>query len=418
MGKTFAEKILAVKSNEKDVSAGKIVTASADMLLCSAATFAIAIEQFYRLEVTSVWDPDKVFVILDHFVPAPSSQVANNHKVIREFVAEQGIKHFYDIREGICHQVLLEKCCALPGTLILGKDSHTTSSGAVGAFGCGIGTTDTAVVLATGKIWLRVPESVKIVIEGKPPTGVFAKDIILKAVQRLTSTGCIYKSAEFCGETVESMAVSERFTLTNMSVEMGAKTSFVGFDDIAKKYLKERGCQDFEPVFPDRDALYAREYKLNVSSLEPVVACPPHVDNVKPVTELDGVEVHQAFLGSCTNGRIDDLAIAAGLLQGREVHPNVRMLVVPASREVYLEALGQGYIKTFLESGAVVLNPHCSACFGANGILADGERCISSSNRNFIGRMGNTRSEIFLASPATVAASAINGKISDPRGFL
>jgi homoaconitate hydratase family protein len=344
--------------------------------------------------------------------------VANNHKRIREFVAAQGIRHFYDIREGICHQVLLEKCCALPGTLILGKDSHTTSSGAVTAFGCGIGTTETAVVLATGRLWLRVPESIRIVIEGKPPTGVFAKDIMLKVVETLTSTGCMYKSVEFCGETVENMVISERFTLTNMSVEMGAKTGFVGFDNITEEYLRERGCGNLEPVFADPDALYAKEYNLNVGSMEPLVACPPRVDTVKPVTELDGVEVHQAFLGSCTNGRIDDLAIAARILEGREVHPNVRMLVVPASKEVYLEAMGQGFLKTFLESGAVVLNPHCSACFGANGILADGERCISSSNRNFIGRMGNAGAEIFLASPATVAASAVNGKISDPRGFL
>jgi len=418
MGKTFAEKILALKSNEKNVPVGKIINASADMVMCSAVTFAIAIEQFKKLEVESVWDPDKVVVILDHFVPAPTAQVANNHKIIRDFVAKQGIKHFYDIREGICHQVMVEKCHALPGTLILGKDSHTTSYGAIGAFACGIGTTETAVVLATGKLWLRMPGSFKITINGELSRGVFAKDVILKIIHDMTSDGCTYKAVEFCGEAIEKMSISERFTLANMSVEMGAKAGFIACDDVTEEYLREHGCPHFKPVFPDHDALYEKECVFDVSSLGPMVACPHQVDNVKSVEELEGLKINQAFLGSCTNGRVDDLAIAAGILLGREVHPNVRLLVVPASREVYLEALKHGYMKTFIESGAVVLNPHCSACFGANGVLADGERCIASSNRNFIGRMGNARSEVFLASPATVAASAINGNIADPRNFV
>lgn len=418
LGKTFAEKIFAIKSGKEDISVGEIVSISPDVLLCSAATFAIAIEQFRELGVKKVWDPDRIVVILDHFIPAPTMQVANNHKLIREFVKEQAIKNFYDIREGVCHQVMVEKCHALPGMLILGKDSHTTSYGAIGAFSSGIGTTETAVVLATGRLWLRLPESVKIVVNGKLPKGIFAKDVALKIIHDLTSDGCTYKAVEFYGETIGKMSISERFTLANMSVEMGAKASFTACDDVTEAYLQAHGCPRYKPVFPDQGASYERVYEFDVSSLEPMVSCPHQVDNVKSVTEVVGLEVNQAFLGSCTNGRVDDLEIAARILEGKKVHPNVRLLVVPASRGVYLEALERGHIRTFLEADAVVANPGCSACFGANGVLADGERCISSSNRNFMGRMGNAKSEVFLASPATVAASAIKGKIADPRNFL
>jgi len=419
LGKTFAEKIFAIKSDKEEISVGEIVTASPDVLMCSAVTFAIAIEQFRRLGVKKVWDPDKIVVILDHFIPAPTMQVANNHKLIREFVKEQGIKRFYDIREGICHQVMVEKCHALPGMLILGKDSHTTSYGAIGAFSSGIGATETAIILATGNLWLRLPESVKILVKGKLPKGIFAKDVILKIIHDLTSDGCTYKAVEFCGETIERMNISERFTLANMSVEMGAKASFIACDNVTKEYLQEHGCSPhYKPVFPDQDASYEGTHEFDVASLEPMVACPHQVDNVRSIAEVEGIEVNQAFLGSCTNGRGDDLEIAARVLRGKKVHPNVRFLVVPASRAVYLEVLERGHIRTFLEAGAVVANPSCSACFGADGVLAAGERCIASSNRNFRGRMGNPDSEVFLASPATVAASAINGKITDPRNLL
>ena len=420
---TFAEKIMATKGNKKETKPGEIVTVKPDSLMCSMSTFAVAINQFRKIGVDRVWDPDRLVVILDHFVPAESVRTANNHKLIREFVKEQGIKHFYDMQPGVCHQVMVEKCHALPGTLILGKDSHTTSYGAVGSFSSGIGATETASIMALGELWMRVPESIKVILHGRLPKGVYAKDVALRVIRHFTTDGCTYKCVEFSIEDMaDSMTVSERFTLANMAIEMGAKAGCFPFDSITEKFFKDRGFvknSHYEPISADEDAVYEETYELDISGLVPVVACPHEVDNVRPVSEIEGLGIHQGFLGSCTNGRLDDLEIAARLLDGKKIHEDVRLLISPASAEIYLEALSKGFIKTFLESGAIVLNPSCSACHGAHqGILADGERCISSSNRNFRGRMGNIDSEVYLASPATVVASCIAGRISDPREMV
>jgi 3-isopropylmalate/(R)-2-methylmalate dehydratase large subunit len=423
MGKTFAEKLLAAKANEKEVIPGKIINASPDVLMCSASTFAVSIKQFRRTGIERIWDPERLVVILDHFVPADSVQTANNHKLIREFVREQGIKNFYDIKAGVCHQVMVEKCHALPGTLILGKDSHTISYGAVASFSSGIGATETASILAVGTLWLRVPESVKIILKGRLQTGVCGKDIALRLVKDFTTDGCNYKCVEFTGDSVvDLMSVSDRFTLANMCVEMGAKASYFPFDKITEEFCEKRGFLEnthYKPILPDEDAHYENTYELDIATLEPFIARPNEIDNITRVSEAEGLEIHQGFLGSCTNGRIEDMEIAARLLTTREIHRNVRLLISPASTEVYLEALDRGYLKIFAEAGATILNPNCSACFGAHqGILADGERCISSSNRNFRGRMGNVNSEVYLASPASVVASCITGYITDPRKFL
>jgi 3-isopropylmalate/(R)-2-methylmalate dehydratase large subunit len=422
MGKTFAEKLLALKVNKPEVAPGEIINTSPDVLMCSMSTFAVAINQFRKIGVEKVWDPDRLVVILDHFVPAESIATANNHRLIREFVKEQEIKQFYDIKAGVCHQVMVEKGHALPGTLILGKDSHTTSYGAVGSFSSGIGYTETASIMATGELWLRVPESVKIILKGKLGIGVFAKDVALQIIHDFTVDGCTYKCAEFYGEGAETMTISERFTLANMTVEMGAKACYFPVNMITEEYLRIRGLFKnihYWPVLPDEDAQYENIYELDISRLEPLIACPHQVDNVKPISEVEGLEINQGFLGSCTNGRIDDLEIAACMLKGKKIHQDVRLLISPASTEIFLEALSKGYIKIFLEADATVLNPSCSACHGAHqGVLGDSEKCISSSNRNFKGRMGNIHSEIYLASPASVIASCITGCITNPRKFL
>lgn len=420
MGKTFAEKILCSKGDNPEAATGQIVNAVPDLLMCDCGSFAISIKQFYEFGVKRIRDPEKVVSIFDHFIPAESVLTANNHKIVRQFVKEQGIRHFYDLKEGICHQVMVEKCHALPGMLILGKDSHTPSYGSVGCFGAGIGTTEMACLLATGSLWLRIPETIKIIINGTLRAGVYAKDIALKIISDLTADGCTYKAVEFCGETVSQMSISERFTLANMSAEMGAKCSFIACDETTIRYIKSHGCSEpFKPLYPDEDAEYEKKFSYDCSQIEPMVACPHRVDNGKPIGSVEGIEIDQAFLGSCTNGREEDLGIAARILQGKSIHPDVRLLVAPASKEVYLRALEKGYIRIFLESGALLINPGCSACFGGHqGILADGERCISSSNRNFQGRMGNVNSEVYLASPATVAASSLTGKITDPRRFI
>lgn len=423
MGRTFAEKLLASKANKEEAIPGEIVIVSPDVLMCSMSTFAIAIKQFRKIGVEKVWNSERLVVILDHFVPAESIQTANNHKLIREFVKEQEIENFYDIKAGVCHQVMVEKCHALPGTLILGKDSHTTSYGAVGSFSSGIGVTETASIMATGELWLKVPESVKIILKGQLQRGVFAKDVALKIIQDFTADGCTYKCVEFSQERVaDAMSISERFTLANMSVEMGAKACYFPFDTITEEFFKKRGLRknfDYQPVFPDENAHYESIYELDISRLEPLISCPHQVDNVKAISEIEGVEVNQGFLGSCTNGRIDDLEIAARLLEGRKIHKDIRLLISPGSTEVYLEALSKGYLRVFVEAGATVLNPSCSACHGAHqGVLGDGERCISSSNRNFKGRMGNINSEVYLASPASVVSSCIAGHITDPRKVL
>lgn len=418
MGKTIAEKILAKKADRKDVQPGEIVTCRVDLAM-SHENARLVMRHFDKIGVDKVWDPDRIVIIFDHRVPAESEITAIGQKEIREFIKSQGIKHFYDINVGICHQVLAEKGFSRPGILLVGTDSHTTTAGAFGAFATGVGATDMAAVWATGEIWLRVPETIKIVVNGELPTGVYAKDVILHIIGKLGADGADYKAVEFYGETITRMSVASRMVMSNLSMEMGAKAAIIPPDDKTLEYVKSRTSWDYEPIYADDDAQYIETYEFDVSNLSPQVACPHSVDNVKPIEEVEGIKVDQAVIGSCTNGRLEDLIEAAKILSTRHVHKDVRLIVIPASWEVYRKALKQGIIETFINAGAVIINPGCGPCLGAHqGVLAPGEVAIASTNRNFQGRMGSPDSFVYLASPATVAASAVEGKIADPRRLL
>ncbi len=417
MGKTLAEKILSAKSGT-DARAGDIVMAKPDFVMSHDNSAAIA-KHFYKIGLPKVAIPEKIVIILDHVVPPSSVEYAENHKFIRQFVREQGIKHFYDINKGICHQVFTEEGFALPGTLALGSDSHTTTYGAVGAFSAGIGRTEMASIWATGELWMKVPQTIKIIIKGKLPEGVYAKDVVLHIIGTIGADGATYRAVEFTGPVVEGFSIASRMVLSNMAAEMGAKAGYVEPDEKTLEFLQGRAKKEFELVKSDPDAEYEKVLEFDISELTPQIAAPHTVDNVKPIAELEGLEFNQGLIGTCTNGRVEDLEIAAKILKGRKVHPNVRLLVFAASWKQYIEALKKGIMETLAEAGAIVMNPGCGPCLGAHeGVIASGERALSTSNRNFKGRMGSKEGEIYLASPATVAASAIEGKITDPRKYL
>jgi 3-isopropylmalate/(R)-2-methylmalate dehydratase large subunit len=418
MGQTFAEKALARKAGLEQVEPGQIVTVQPDKLLTHDNTAAIA-KVFREIGVQRVARPGINVIVLDHVVPAATEGHATNHQQTRRFVAEQGITNFYDVGEGICHQVLPEKGHALPGYVIVGSDSHTPTAGAFGAFAAGIGRTEAAAVMATGEIWLMVPHSFRIVVKGPVPQGVYAKDIILHIIGDLGADGADYLSVEFAGPVIEEMSVASRMVLCNMVAEMGAKAGVVEPDDKTRAWLKGRATLSYEDVCADPDASYERVMEYDVGDLSPQVARPHTVDNVVPITQVAGTRVDQAFIGTCTNGRLEDFEVAAGILRGRKVAPHTRLLILPASREVLLAALAEGIVTDLVSAGAVVLNPGCGPCLGAHeGVMAPGEVTVSTANRNFKGRMGCKDSEIYLASPATVAASALTGEITDPREFL
>ncbi|RLC76318.1 MAG: 3-isopropylmalate dehydratase large subunit [Chloroflexi bacterium] len=415
MGHTFVEKALARKAGLDSVVPGQIVTVRPDRLLTHDNTAAIS-KQFRKIGVDKVADPGINVIVLDHVAPAANETYAANHKTIREFVAAQGITAFYDIGEGICHQVLPEQGHAWPGAVIVGSDSHTPTHGAFGAFSAGIGRTEAAAVMATGKIWLRVPESVRIVVSGKLPERVSAKDLILHIIGDLRADGANYCSVEFAGETIREMSIAGRMVLTNMAAEMGAKNGVVEPDEKTRTWLKGRVTHEYEEIFADPDASYKRVIEYDVSNLVPQVAKPHTVDNVVPVTEAAGTVINQALVGTCTNGRLEDLAAAAEILRGKHIASSVRLLVLPASREILLQAIEQGYVRDLVTAGATLLNPGCGPCLGAHeGCMAPAEATISTANRNFKGRMGSKEAFIYLASPATVAASALAGVITDPR---
>jgi len=413
----ISEKILATASGKDKVSPGEIVEAKVDMAMVNEITGPLTIEAFRKIGIEMVWDNQRIIMVLDHQVPADSVKSAELHKIMRQFAREQNIQNFYDVGfGGVCHQIMLEKGYVRPGVLIVGADSHTCTYGAVGAFGTGIGSTEMAAVFATGKIWLRVPETIRVGVSGSFQRFVTPKDMILNIVGQIRADGAIYKAIEFTGQTIGEMSLGGRMTVCNMAVEMGAKTGIINPDENTSSYVKSQTDKPFEPLTSDPDAEYEKNLEVNVDGLEPQVACPHTVDNVKPVSEVEDVQIDQAFIGSCTNGRLEDLSLAAGFLKGRKVKDGVRMLITPASQEVYLKALQEGLIDIFVKTGACVCNPTCGACFGGHmGLLAPEETCISTSNRNFIGRMGSPKAKIYLASPATVAASAIAGKIIDPR---
>lgn len=415
MGKTFAEKILASKAGLSEVQPGQIVTVEPDIIMSHDNSAAIS-KTFAKIGVERVWNPDRIVIVLDHVVPAADETHAKNHQTIREFVASQGIKRFHDIGIGICHEVLPEKGHVVPGTLILGSDSHTTTYGAFGAFAAGIGRSETAAIWATGKLWLKVPDTFKIVISGSFPARVGAKDLILHIIGTLHADGADYRAVEYTGPTVSAMSIDDRMVMSNMALEMGAKAGIVEADEKTAVWLAPRGVKDYQIVRADKDARYERVLEFDVEQLEPQIACPHRVDNVVPVGKKTGIALNQILLGTCTNGRLSDLRIAADILKGRTIARGVRMLVLPASMEVYLEALDSGVLATLIRAGAVVCNPGCGPCLGAHqGVLAPGEVCLSTSNRNFKGRMGCRDAEIYLASPATAAASALTGRITDPR---
>jgi len=411
------EKILARASNKTEVVPGEIVQASIDVAMTHDLTGPLAVKSFNEIGAKKVWDADKIVVILDHLVPASSVISAGLHKTMRDFVNQQGIKNFYDVgRGGVCHQVMPEKGHVRPGEVIVGSDSHTCTYGAFGAFSTGIGSTEMAAVFATGNLWFRVPEVIKVDVTGNFQNLVSAKDLTLKVVGEIGADGAIYKGLEFTGQTICDLTIDGRMVLSNMAVEMGAKTGLIEPDQKTIDYVNARTDMPFTPQKSDTDATYEKVVDIDVNNLEPQVAVPHSVDNVKPVSEVEGTELNQGFIGSCTNGRIEDLREAAKILKGKKIAKTIRLIVIPASQEIYLNAVKEGLVNIFMEAGATVANPNCGPCLGGHmGIMTDGEACISTSNRNFIGRMGSTKSYVYLASPATVAASAITGKITDPR---
>lgn len=415
MGKTFVQKVFERKTG-KSLQEGEIVFTEPDYILTHDNSAAIIKKLSKVKEGIKVKYPERVVIVLDHVIPAASAKTANNHKEIREFVKEQGITHFYDIGKGICHQVLPEVGLAKPGTIIVGSDSHTCTYGAFGAFSTGIDRTEAAGIWITGETWFKIPRSYKIVVEGKFPQRVSAKDLILKIIGDLGADGANYKSVEYHGSGIQNLDISDRMTIANMAVEMGAKNGVFPVDELTKQWLHEHKVDQYDPVWSDEDAVYEKEFLYNLNDITPQVAFPHTVDNVKDISQAEGLHINQCFIGTCTNGRLEDLHAAAAILNGRTVHPSTRLLILPASREVYQQATEDGTLGILNNAGAVILPSGCGPCLGAHqGVMADGEVTISTANRNFKGRMGNKTAEIYLASPETVAASALKGVITDPR---
>ena len=417
MGKTIVEKILSSHCNE-DIRAGDYVVARVDLAMSHDSTGPIAIEAFKKYEEGHVWDSSKVCFVLDHATPSPNERVSNLHSMIKDFATSQGIK-VYDVGEGVCHQVVVEKGLVCPGDFVVGTDSHTCTYGALNALSFGVGSTDMSGVLLTGKLWLKVPEVLKIIYKGTLPRGVFSKDLMLYTIGRIGAAGADYLAIEFAGDGIKAMNMSERLVMCNMSIECGAKAGYMEADEVTLSWLEGRVNRAFEPVFDDLDAKFADVYEWDISDLTPQVACPHTVDNVFSVEEVQGEEIQQIFIGTCTNGRLEDLRIAAQILRGRRIKEGLRLLVCPASRDVMLASMKEGVLLSLVESGATIIPPGCGPCPGTHlGVPADGERVLSTANRNFKGRMGNNKAEIFLASPATCAASAIEGRVVDPRKYL
>jgi len=417
MGMTLAEKILARASGQEIVNPGQYVSAKIDLAMAHEALAGVFIN-LGRAGWNKVWDPSRIVSVLDHYVPPPTERSAEIHKVVRAAVKQWGIENFYGERAGICHQILPEKGHVLPGMLIVGTDSHTTTYGAFGAAGTGIGSSEMAYVFATGQLWFKVPETIKFYLTGQLPRSVMSKDVLLFMAGKYSAEIAQYKAVEFAGPLAEAMSLASRMTMSNMAVEIGAKFGFFVPDSKVLDFLRERTQKPLTLMAPDADAHYESIYEIDVTSLEPQVAFPFSVDNVHPVSEAKDVKIHQAFIGSCTNGRLEDLHTAARILQGKNVHPEVRLLVVPASWEIYRQAIKDGTLETLLAAGAVIGNSSCGPCFGAHmGLLGSEENCVAAINRNFKGRMGSLKAKVFLASPATVAASALEGKIADPREY-
>ncbi|MBM4432647.1 MAG: 3-isopropylmalate dehydratase large subunit [Chloroflexi bacterium] len=414
MGKTLAEKILSQKSGS-DARAGDIVIATVDLVFVQDTTGPLTVRQFQTSGFEKLANPAKTVLFIDHAAPSPNLELSADHILLRNFARQTGCQ-IHDVGEGICHQLVAESL-AKPGDVIVGADSHTVTAGALGAFATGMGSSDVAVVFGLGKTWFRVPESIKIAASGNLQKGVFAKDLILYLIGKLGADGATYKALEFNGDTVGKMPVPERLTIANMAVEAGAKVGLFAADETTKKYLREQGrVNDYQTISPDADATYEQTMNIEANKLEPMVAKPHSVDNTAPVRELKGTKIQQVFIGTCTNGRLEDIAIAAKILREKKCHPETRLIVGPASKKVLMAAMKAGYIQTLIEAGAAILPPGCGPCLGLHqGVLGKGESCLSTANRNFKGRMGNPEAFIYLGSPATAAATAIAGEITDPR---
>ena len=417
MGQTIAEKIISEHAGYK-VKAGELVIAKVDVTAVQDGTGPLTVQEFKKLGKDKLANPQRSILFIDHAAPSPRKELSNTHMVLREFSKEYGAV-LSDVGEGVCHQRLVETFVN-PGEILVGADSHTCTSGALSAFATGMGSTDIAVAMALGKTWLKVPQSYKIIVNGKFQKGVYPKDLILHLIGKIGADGATYKALEFTGQTIEDMEMSDRFTIANMAVEAGAKVGLFIADEKTKKYLKEKGREEkYRQILPDEEAVYEKVIEIDASVLEPTVSCPHTVDNTKEVDELKEVKINQVFIGSCTNGRIEDLRIAAKILKGKKVNKDVRLLVVPASKSVFLEALNEGLITDLVESGASIVTSGCGPCVGVHaGILGDGEVCLATQNRNFQGRLGNTKGYIYLSSPATAAYSAIKGYIANPKEVL
>ena len=416
---TLAEKILAVHTDKKKVSPGEFINVRVDLILANDITAPIAIREFQRIGVDKVFDAKRVVMVPDHFMPGKDIASAEQAKLMREFCYEQGALCFEVGQMGIEHVLLPEQGLVLPGEVAIGADSHTCTYGALGAFATGMGSTDIAAAMATGDIWMKVPPTIKLVYHGSLGEWVGGKDLILYTIGDIGVDGALYSAMEFTGEAIDDLSMDGRFTMANMAVEAGAKAGLFRVDNKTQLYIKSKARRPYNVYEPDNDTEYSRVIEYEVSALEPHVALPHSPANVKPISRVGNIEIDQAVIGSCTNGRLEDLRIAAQILKGRKVHPRVRCIIIPGSQQVYLDALTQGPIEIFIGAGAVVSTPTCGPCLGGHmGVLADGERCISTTNRNFVGRMGSPKSEVYLSSPAVAAASAIMGRIASPEEVL
>jgi 3-isopropylmalate/(R)-2-methylmalate dehydratase large subunit len=412
---TLAEKILAAHTDKKEVSPGEFVNVRLDLILSNDITAPIAIKEFQRIGVSKVFDPKKVVMVLDHFMPNRDIASAEIAKLMREFCHEQGALFFEMGKAGIEHVLLPEQALVLPGEVVIGGDSHTCTYGALGAFSTGVGSTDVAAAMATGDLWMKVPPTIKFVYHGTLGKWVGGKDLIIHTIGDIGVDGALYSAMEFTGEAIEALPMDGRFTMANMAIEAGGKAGLFRVDNKTQLYIKSKTERPYNVYEPDGDAEYARVIEYDVSDMEPQVALPHSPANAKPVSEVGEIEINQAVIGSCTNGRFEDLRVAAQILKGKKVHPKLRCIILPGSQQVYLDALTEGFIEIFVRAGAVVSTPTCGPCFGGHtGVLAEGERCISTTNRNFVGRMGSPKSEVYLSNPAIAAASAIAGKIISP----
>lgn len=416
MGMTMTQKILAAHAGLDSVSTGQLIEADLDLVLGNDITSPVAIHEIEKMKVDGVFDKDKIALVMDHFVPNKDIKSAQHCKCVREFACKNEIKNYFDVgKMGIEHALLPEQGLTVAGDVIIGADSHTCTYGALGAFSTGVGSTDMAAGMATGKAWFKVPSAIKFNIIGKPAKWISGKDVILHIIGMIGVDGALYKSMEFVGEGIRYLTMDDRFTIANMAIEAGGKNGIFPVDELTREYMKEHSKRPFAEYEADEDAVYDEEYTIDLSTLKSTVSFPHLPDNTRTIDEVGDVKIDQVVIGSCTNGRMDDLRIAASILEGKKVADGLRVIVIPATQKIYLQAMEEGLIKTFIEAGAIVSTPTCGPCLGGYmGVMAEGERCVSTTNRNFVGRMGHVDSEVYLASPAVAAASAITGKISGP----